>query len=261
VTARAVRVALVLLLACLPAWAQEDDTPLEPGMLEECPDLKDAGPREKKQLVALFFELDPKVVDPKTRARVKSLFDLKLERDLAILERYLDAEGKISCLPGLQTVFRAHQDDGLLWLLERYASAEIARRGRLVEVLAAFEGREVWRLMVELLDDRKTVPNPQAAQIAPPGYVDLRVCDYALRALARRLRDVKAVDPPGDQTQRKVHATTPVEIRNVRAGKLAAFLATDEAFHTHLMTQPSLLDGPQAERARAVCEELGLSVR
>lgn len=247
------------LLALAPAARAQDGGDLDPGMLEVCPELKDAGPREREQLIALFFELDPRHLGAAQRERTKSLFDLGKPEDVAVLARYLDQDHKPPCLAGVSAVFLAHGDAGLVWLLERWASAPPPRRGRLIEVLAnAGEQREVWQFLLRALRDRTPVPDAHAAAIAPPGYTDLRVCDHALRALGQRLRRVKEVRLPGDPADLRVDSTMPPDVRDARVQSLGKFLAADDGFQALLLAAPSVRDGAEGARAGAICDKLGL---
>jgi hypothetical protein len=231
-------------------------------MVRVCPELASAGPRERRQLIALFFELGPRDLDEETRRRTRALFDLERAEDVRVLTRYLDRSGRVPCVAGLQAVFRAHGGAGLLWLLERYTRAEPDRKGRLVVVLSAFDEQEVWRLLIRLLDDRTPVPNEEAAQIAPPGYQHLRVCDYALRALGKKLARVPPeVKLPGDRLSRSIHSTMPIEVRHRRIERVGGFLKRDEEFQAFLLAQPRLIDALPAgarERVREVCQTLGI---
>lgn len=233
-------------------------------MLRSCPELKTAGPKERRQLIALFFDLDPSSLDAKAAEKIRSLFDLEAEADAKLLGRYLDAPGIVRCVAGLQAVFKAHGAAGQLWLLERYATAQPARKGRLITLLAVFEELETWRLLVKLLDDKTSVPDPHAARIAPPDYQHLRVCDYALRVLGGKLTRLGTVKLPGNRSSRSVHSTMPIPVRDQRVTSLAKQLAASEAFKTHLTGCGRLLpalDGDARARATKVLTQLGVDLR
>lgn len=263
-THRALCLSLFLGLLCGTAQAQEDSPPIEEGMLRSCPELKTAGPRERRQLIALFFDLDPSSMNAKAAEKTRSLFDLKAKKDAKVLERYLDARGIVHCVAGLKAVFRAHGAAGQLWLLERYVKAQPARKGRLLSLLAVFDELETWRLLIKLLDDKTPVPDPHAAQIAPPDYQDLRVCDYALRTLGGKLARLKTVKLAGKRASRNVHSTMPIPARDRRVAALIKQLAASEAFKTHLTGCGRLVDAVDAGargRTTKVLTQLGVDQR
>jgi hypothetical protein len=256
--------ALCLLLGA-PVWAQ-DNTPEDPeineGMLEVCPALKGAQGRAKEQLMLLFFEgVEPTRLNDASQKRIRGLFDLGNAGDVTVLSRYLDALALSSCIEGLRAVFVAHGKVGLVWLLERYAAAKPARRGRLIELIRVFDQREVWRLLIHLLRDKTPVPDLASAVIAPPGYTSMRVCDHALRALGAKLAKRKEVELPGGRRAFSCHATLPIKTRDRRVAKVGAFLGKNEPFQTVLVSAPSLLESPDADvksRVKALAKVLGL---
>ncbi len=249
---------------CGIVQAQDDQPPIEEGMLRSCPELKTAGPKERRQLIALFFELDSRSLNARTAKKTRSLFDLEDEADAKLLGRYVDAPGIVRCVAGLKAVFKAHGALGQLWLLERYAKAKPARKGRLITLLGVFDELETWRLLLKLLDDRTPVPDPHAAQIAPPDYQDLRVCDYALRTLGAKLARLRGLKLPGNRASRNVHSTLPIPVRDRRVGSLAKQLAASEAFKIHLVGCTRLLavlDAGARARATKALTQLDVDLR
>ena len=258
-----IAVAGVLLSATLYGQEQPGNEPVsEEKMLEVCPELKDAGPREHEQLVALFFKLGAETLKRKAAQDVRELFDLKAEADTAILVRYLEKPGRSACGIGLRAVFRAHGAPGQLWLLERTVNAEPVHRGRLIGMLASFDDQETWRLLIKLLKDRTPVPSEHASKTAPKGYVHLRVCDYALRSLASKLSRLRRIRVK--RTNRHVHATLPLEDRDYRIKTVAQLLERNDEFQTHLVGLPRLgdaLDGDDRARAATALAKLGVKSR
>lgn len=243
----------LVLLAGAPAGAQ--DGPLGPSPDEEqklrlCPQLKDATGRRREQLEALYFELSPSALDEPRAARARELFDLAREDDVALLRAELAAEGDkggpAASLAGLQAVLRAHGARGLAWLVAHLITTPREKSARVIAALAAFDEREAWSALLALLADPTPVPNARAAAVAPPGYVHLRVCDHALRALAPRLR---ATFPPPEGVEWRVEPLLPVKLRDQRLAALRALAAID-AFQAHLAARASARDAlPEAERA------------
>lgn len=259
-----IAVAGVLLCATLYGQEPPEDEPVlsEEEMFEACPELKTAGPREHKQLVALFFTLGSETLKREAAKDVRDLFDLKSEADTAILIRYLDKPGRSACGIGLRAVFRAHAAPGQLWLLERYVKAEPAKRGRLIGMLASFDDQETWLLLLKLLDDRTPVPSDRAAETAPQGYVHLRVCDYALRALGSKLSRLRRIRIK--RTNRHVHPTLPLEDRDFRIKTVRQLLERNDEFQTHLLGLPRLgdaLDVEGKEQAIKALAKLGVKTR
>lgn len=231
--------AVVLLLTASPALAQGElggaPAPEEQEKLRICPELKDATGRRREQLEALFFDLSPGDVAAKPE-KIQALFPLE-GADAKLLEAELDGAGPARCLTGLQTVIRAHGARGVLWLLERLAAQPGAKRGRAIAVLAALDAREVWQALVALLADPTPVPNPQGAAQAPPGYVDMRVCDHALRSLSQRLKKYKR--PEGIEW--RADPMLPIAVRDKRVAAARA-LARDELFLADVAGKPAARD-------------------
>lgn len=248
-------VAGVLALGCLlsaSAWAKGPDA----HQLRLCPELKTARGRARTQLRALFFKLHPKRLTAKARPRVRALFDLRRQGDVALLARYLDASDRVACLNGLRTVFRAHGDAGLVWLLERYARAKPTRRARLLTLLADFDRREVWRLFEKLLADRTVLPDPGGRRVAPPGFRDLRVCDHALRALTLKLGRVRALEFAGSRADRTVHALLAIKLRDARVARFARTLRAHRGYRKHVRGRASIPSRRLARRARVAIRKL-----
>lgn len=236
--------AVVLVLSASPALGQQGQPggelggappPEEQERLKVCPELKDATGRRREQLEALFFGLSPRDVEAKPE-KIQALFPLEGE-DVKLLEAELDGAGPARCLPGLQTVVRAHGARGVLWLLERLAAQPAARRGRTISVLAALDAREAWQALVALLADATPVPNPKGAAQAPPGYVEMRVCDHALRALSQRLKKFKR--PEGIEW--RADPMLPIAVRDKRVAAARA-LAKDELFQADVASKPAARD-------------------
>jgi len=230
------RVALLaVLLACGLASAQEDglggkDREPTPEMLRVSPELKGKIGLEKEQLIALFFELDAKKPDAK---KVRALFSI--ERDQALLERYLTEKGRYRAQSGLRAVVAGLGSSGFAWALDRFENGKPESRGRALDALSATEARETWDVLERALQDERPVPDWRAAQEAPPGYKALRVCDHALRLLGSKLLPV-VKDPP----ETRVSSLQPLEERDALRKKLEAFLAKDETVRRHRAALPAV---------------------
>ena len=103
-------------------------------------------------------------------------------------------------------------------------------------------------MLQRLLRDATTVPNEHSAKIAPPSYRDLRVCDYALRALGGKIGRTIEVKLPGNRRARTVHPTLPMKVRARRVRRMAKFLTVSEPYQAYLISLPSLNDRAEAAR-------------
>ncbi len=256
----------VLFLNAAPALAQDGETP-PPGskpaeglgeggevteeMLRACPDLKGAVGRKKEQLVALYSGLDwRKAGEEATRKRVKELFDLTKDEDTAVLEKQLQpTKGPQRCANGLRCVFAASGPEGLLFALERWTKVAVEARGRWLDALAAVPYREVDRFLAGRLTDKASVPNWRASQEGPPGYADLRVCDYAFRTIIPRLFDIEGLTLPKEVAEGQLASITKMDERDKKVAALAEWLAKDKAYAAHLAKQPSVLAAPGLDEA------------
>jgi hypothetical protein len=215
-------------------------------MLRHCPELKGAIGLRKDQLLALFFDLDARPTDEK---KVRSTF--ALPRDAAFLEGFLDEKGRYRAQTGLRAVVAGLGSAGLAWAADRFEKGKPEARGRALDTLTSVDAREAWKLLETRLDDTRGVPDWKAAQEAPPGYKELRVCDHALRVLGAKLLDV--TKPP----ETRVGALVAVEERDARIAKVKEFLAKDDAYRAHLAKAPSFAEQLDA-RDRQLLETLGV---
>ena len=96
--------AALLLLPCV-TLAQDSDPDEERArrahQLRLCPELAQATGRERDQLRALFFEFHPRKLTLEESKRVRTLFSLGSERDVALLSRALESEQRVRCMNGL----------------------------------------------------------------------------------------------------------------------------------------------------------------
>ncbi len=236
---------LALLLVGGVALAQDDGVeapPREPSeeMLRHCPELKGAIGLRRDQLLALFFELDPHRID---EAKVRALF--VLPRDGGLLEGFLVEKGRFRAQTGLRAVVAGLGSAGFAWAIDRFENGKPESRGRALDALLAVEAREAWRLLEARLDDTRAVPDWRAAQEAPPGYKDLRVCDHAVRLLGSKLVGVSK--PP----ETRVSSLLPLDERDARIAKVKQFLASDAAYRAHVEKARSIaaaLDAKDRER-------------
>jgi hypothetical protein len=220
---------LVILLALGGgALAQEDGVggpvrDASPEQLQHCPELKGAIGLRRDQLFALFFELDGRTVDEK---KVRALF--ALPRDAAFLEGFLAEKGRYRCQSGLRAVVAGLGSAGMTWAVDRAENGAPEIRGRALDTLVATDTREVWKVLESKLDDKRAVPDWRAANEAPPGYSDLRVCDHATRVLGSKL--IGVTKPP----ETRVGSLAPIETRDARIVKLKDFLGKDPAYLAHM---------------------------
>ena len=192
-------------------------------MLQHCPELKGSIGLRRDQLVALFFELDPRAMDER---KVRSLFELP--RDAAFLEDFLAEKGRYRAQSGLRAVVAGLGSAGFAWIVDRFENGKPETRGRAVDALLVVDAREAWRLLETRLDDKRSVPDWKASQEAPPGYKDLRVCDHALRLLGSKL--VGVVKPP----ETRVSSLLAIDERDARIAKAKEFLARDATYRANV---------------------------
>jgi hypothetical protein len=232
------------------------DREITEDMARACPELKTAVGRRKAQFLALYFDLPGKSAgDAQTKKTVADAFDLGNAEDSAFLEKLLLERGPYKAQDGVRLVVACSGPKGVAWVLERFEKIKPEGKGRLIDALLHSSEREVWKFLQKLLDDQTPVPNWRASQEAPPGYVDLRVCDHALRTLGSRLIAAE-IKLPEDAKGGQVTSLMPIDDRQTRIALVKSALLADKAYADLVAKAPSVLEGLDAKQKPETAERL-----
>ena len=234
-----------------------EGTAVTDAMLKACPKLATAKGRRRRQLVALYFQLDWAKADAEeTKKTVRELFDFEKEDDRAVLAEVLLEKGPRPQARGLRAAVAASGGPGLVWLLRVFAEkAQPAEKGFCLDALFAARSKEALRFLEKCLDDTTSVPDGKAAQEAPPGYEHLRVCDHALRVLRARLEAVDKLASPKDP-QGEVRSIMPIAKRDASIDAFKKWLAADKGHQALLAGAPSALADLPDEKSKKEAREL-----
>lgn len=219
---------MALIFSQVQSFAGEAQQITTPGIAETmiivCPAIKNATGKKRDKLVALYSLPIEVLEGKKQRHEAARLFDLSDKQDNEILKELLSDEENREIQWHLDVFFDAVGAQSVRWLLGYYEQASPLAKARIIGKMFDLEFREVYEFLAKALTDKTVVIDNRERAIAPAGYIDERICDYAYSKLVWKMKKTGCALPK-PLTERGVGPHDSIEYRDQRIGVLQLYIA------------------------------------